>query len=235
MERTIRILRLYPELLDLYGDGGNLLVLSRRLEAMGHAVQYDSLELGQEKDLTAYDLIAVGAGKARNLAAAMRDLARLHDSLAAAVEAGRMVLATGTGMILLGRELRIGGDTITGTGIFPYVGTETGQVHVSDCVLTMDGLPEKVYGFVNQTLTLSYPSPANLFSVRRGDTGQDGREGMVRNNCFATTMLGPLLVKNPALCRLLLRRLLGTDFQDYDDRLAQEAWKRTMAEFPEAK
>ena len=96
MKRTIRILRLYPELLDLYGDGGNVLVLKRRLEAMGHEVLCDSLELSDKKELECYDLIVVGAGKTRNLAAAMRDFSAFGDALKAAVEAGRMVLATGT-------------------------------------------------------------------------------------------------------------------------------------------
>ena len=232
MKRTIRILRLYPELLDLYGDGGNLLVLTQRLKAMGHEVVCDSLELSQKKKLGDYNLIAVGAGKTRNLAAAMKDFSDFGSALETAVEHGCMVLATGTGMLLLGQGLHIGEETVSGARLFDYEGTETGQVAVSDCVLRMEGLTKPLYGFVNQTLSISYATPPNLFEVVSGSTGQQGREGMTRGNCFATAMLGPLLVKNPALCRALLQRLLGEDFSEYDDTLAHTAWEHTLEEFP---
>ena len=231
MKRTIRILRLYPELLDLYGDGGNVLVLKRRLEAMGHEVLCDSLELSEKKELESYDLIAVGAGKTRNLAAAMRDFSASSAALKTAVEAGRMVLATGTGMLLLGHGLRVGEEWIPGVGLFDYEGTETGQVAVSDCIVRMTGLATPLYGFVNQTVSISYPQRPNLFAVESGVAGAKGAEGQIQDNCLATSLLGPLLVKNPALCRWLLERLLGEDFAEYDDALAQSAWERTMAEF----
>lgn len=231
MKRTIRILRLYPELLDLYGDGGNILVLKRRLEAMGHDVLCDSLELSDQKELERYDLITVGAGKTRNLAAAMRDFSTSSGALKAAVEAGRMVLATGTGMLLLGQGLHVGEEWISGVGLFDYEGTETGQVAVSDCIVRMTGLTTPLYGFVNQTVSISYPCRPNLFAVESGAAGFDGAEGQLQGNCLATSLLGPLLVKNPALCRWLLERLLGEDFVEYDDALAQSAWERTIAEF----
>ncbi len=232
MKRTIRILRLYPDLLDLYGDGGNLLALRRRLEQMGHAVQCDSLELSQKKDFSAYDLIAVGAGKTRNLCAAMREFASFAPALQAAVEQGRVVLATGTGMLLLGQGLRVGGEVVPGAGLFHYEGAETGQVSVSDCIVRMQGLNAPLYGFVNQTVTIHYAARPNLFEVLSGKAGQDGAEGMVRGNCFATSLLGPLLAKNPDFCHMLLERLLGEDMGEYDDALAREAYRRTLAEFP---
>ena len=185
------------------------------------------------RDRDSYDLIAVGAGKTRNMAAAMAEFSALGPALSSAVEAGRMVLATGTGMLLLGRGLHIGERYVPGAGLLDYEGTETGQVAVSDCILRMEGLEELLYGFVNQTVSVSYADRPNLFSVCAGAAGQDGAEGMVQHNCFATTLLGPLLVKNPAFCRMLLHRLLGEDFAEYDDALARMAWERTMAEFPD--
>lgn len=231
MKRTIRILRLYPELLDLYGDGGNLLALQHRLEAMGHEVVCDSLELSQQKDFSAFDLIAVGAGKTRNLCAAMREFSACGPALSAAVEQGRMVLATGSGMLLLGKGLRSGEEFVPAAGLFDYEGGETGQVAVSDCIVRMEGLTAPLYGFVNQTVSISYAARPNLFEVLCGKTGQDGTEGMTLKNCFATSLLGPILAKNPDFCRLLLQRLLGEDFEEYDDSLAREAYRRTLNEF----
>ncbi len=231
MKRTVRILRLYPDLLDLYGDGGNLLVLRRRLEAMGHEVVLDSMELSDPKDLTQYDLIAVGAGKTRNLAAAMKDFAPLKESLVAAVDAGCTVLATGTGMLLLGQGLQVGEEQVKGAGLFDYQGVETGKVSVSDCILTAEFLSEPLYGFVNQTVSIDYHQTPNLFRVIAGQTGREGAEGMTRGRCYATAMLGPVLVKNPAFCRHLLQEMLGEDFEDYDDTLACLAHQKTMEEF----
>lgn len=232
MKRTIRILHLYPELLDYYGDGGNLLTLSKRLREMGHEVSCDSLELGEERDFSSYDVILVGAGKTRNLAAALQDAAKRRDDLASAVQSGCMVLATGTGMLLLGTGLQMGEEWIPGTGLFDYKGIETGRVSVSDCIVRLaeSDLPP-CYGFVNQTVRMEYAVRPNLFDVISGETGQDGAEGMTRGNCFATTLLGPLLAKNPDFTRRLLERLLGEDFASYDDALAYRAYERTMAEF----
>ena len=231
MKQAVRILHLYPDLLDLYGDGGNLLVMRRRLEQAGVNVTVDRQELGARRDPREYDLILAGAGKTRNLAAAMTDLAQDADALRRAVEAGVTVLATGSGMVLLGNGLQVGGDRLPGVGLFDYTAEETGQVTVTEGVLRLNGLDEPLYGFANQTVKVTYPTPPDLFTVVQGTVGQNGGEGRICRNAFATTLLGPLLVKNPALCRLVLTRAAGEDLPAWDDALARLAWQRTLAEF----
>ena len=140
-------------------------------------------------------------------------------------------LTIGAGLEDLGKGLRSGEEFVPAAGLFDYEGGETGQVAVSDCIVRMEGLTAPLYGFVNQTVSISYAARPNLFEVLCGKTGQDGTEGMTLKNCFATSLLGPILAKNPDFCRLLLQRLLGEDFEEYDDSLAREAYRRTLNEF----
>lgn len=228
---TVRILRLYPDLLDLYGDGGNLMAITHRLEEMGHTAIVDAMELSSPKDLAAYDLIAVGAGKSRNLFAAMEDFLPMRDQLSRAVENGTTVLATGSGMILLGRSFRLGDQTAEGAGIFDYSAEETGEVSISDCIVTCDGVEGKLYGFSNMTASVSYGEVPNLFAMEKGSIGRDGMEGMQKGRCYATTLLGPILAKNPFFLRKILQDLLGDGYREPSDALAVEAWHRTISEF----
>lgn len=146
-----------------------------------------------------------------------------------------MVLATGTGKMLLGRELVYKGEHIPGAGIFDYSASETGEVFVSDCVVRPEAFAgEEMYGFLNQTLRVSYHTPPNLFRIvyGKGDTGQQQeKEGMMVKNCFATALLGPVLAKNPQFAREVIGRIPGVENTDYDDRLAQQALRLTLDEF----
>ena len=245
----VRILWMYHDLLDLYGDSGNLLVLSRRLSEMGVETELERATLGDTPDFSSYNLVYFGSGKARNLAAASVHLLSLRESVREAIARGTLFLVTGNSRLMLGRSFRDekSGREYEGLGLFDYTGVETGDVFISDVICCEYDSTEKVYGFINRTSYIEGNKGPYWFETLRGakDADRPGTtpgapkpgdgEGNLTDGVWSTWLLGPLLVKNPHLCRKLLARLCPGLPQNYDDALAVEAWRRTLNDFPEGR
>lgn len=233
----IKICWLYDDLLDLYGDSGNLMILESRLAAMGLSWELVRLSLADEPDFSAYDLVYIGPGKAKNLARASEHFVRFRSDILQAVEAGRVFLVTGNARLLFGKEFTgFDGKTYPGIGLFPYTGVETGNVFVSDVVGSFVFAPDKPsYGFINRTAHIRGNDSEPLCTVRIGagdDEKASGCEGNLHKNLFATWQLGPVLVKNPVLLKEVLSRITGERLAEYDDSLEQKALDLTLSEFP---
>lgn len=229
--KTVTILWLYPQLLDLYGDSGNLLLLRKRLEEMGHSCQVKTVGLGDTVDFEGVDLVYVGPGKARNLKAAAEHLSGYASQLQAYIQGGGLVLATGSAQVLFGRDY----DGVSCAGILDYTATETGQVDIADVVGHLDGEPQELcYGFVNRTCYLSQESGQTpVFHIHprtQSPRFPQNTEGHRLHNYYGTWMLGPVLVKNPAFARRMLAQLLGKEMGDYDDTLERTALEYTLGD-----
>ncbi len=232
--RTVNILWLYDELLDLYGDSGNIMLLRRRIEDMGHTCNVKTVGLDDEIDLTGIDMVYVGPGKHKNLKAAAEHIVKYKDKIKKYIEDGGIVLATGSSQVLFGKEY----DGMECAGIFDYSAVETGQVNTADIVAYMADEPKTLcYGFVNRTCYLTdESSDTPVFNIHEStytDNFKTNTEGRIHNNYYGTWMLGPVLVKNPDFAKMMLQKLLGDDFCEYDDTLERKALKFTVEEFIE--
>ena len=232
----VRILWLYDDLLDLYGDWANLLALTKGLDAMGVAWEIDHKSLGDPADLSEYQMVYIGPGKARNLEEAAKDFIGRKEEILAAVERDTVFLVTGNSRLLFGKSFTGPlGETIPGIGLFDYTGEETGNVFISDVLASPVFAPETMsYGFINRTAHIhgNYRDP--LFTVAKGagdgETEGETHEGNLYRNFFGTWQLGPLLVKNPVILKELLRRLVGEDFCDWNTTAEELALKLTLNE-----
>lgn len=241
-KENVAICWLYSDLLDLYGDWGNLLVLTKRLEQLGISSEITRLSIFDQLDFTAYDMIYIGPGKARNLKRAAEHFSSYREAVFSAIESGKVFLITGNARLLFGTEYQYRQENenpvvVKGVGYFSYTGVETGEVFISDLIsqplCEENGAP--VYGFINRTSYILDNSGPYLFHILQGagEENQKGDfEGNYCHNLFATWQLGPVLVKNPYLTKAVLGRLLPGMDLNYDDSLAVEAWKRTIDEFP---
>lgn len=233
--KTIRILWLYGDLLDLYGDRGNLTALTYRLRELNVPYTVEEKSLFDTLELTDYQLIYVGPGKDRNLLRAAAHLAQYADSLRQAVENDTVVLCTGNAQLLFGRSITDEqGHTVASCGLFDYTGELTGEVFTADMVATPvfdPGTP--LYAFINRTSRLHEPAAWPLFRVKYASRPVGETEGILYRNFMGTWALGPVLAKNPALLREVLVRLLGQDVS-FDSALQDTALERTLAEFPQS-
>jgi len=141
--KEIKILHLFPKLLSLYGEYGNVVVLKSTLEAMGCQVTLDTWERG-ELEIGGYDFVYAGCGTEENLRFALKRLAPHAEGFRAAVDKGMTVLATGNAMAIFGKHMD--GEDALGIGSFD---TRITDKRFLGDVLTGDAFGAPLLGFVN--------------------------------------------------------------------------------------
>lgn len=233
--KEIRILHLYADTLDLYGDFFNLRIVCSRLREMGFEPVLLHAELDDAFDPEGADMIYIGHGKARSLAAVAGHFAAHSAAVCRAAEAGKLFLVTGNARLLFGKGFEMpDGRQAPGAGLFDYTGVETGEVFTADVVGRCTFDPEILtYGFVNRTQYIEGNNDRPLFTVLAGPGDgkePDGKEGTLYQNFFGTWQMGPLLPRNPLLLREILFRLTGAE-TTYDDTLERKALEATLREF----
>lgn len=235
--KTINILHLYAEAMDLYGDKKNLEVLCQRIQESGAQAEVKTCELGEKMELDGVDMVYLGHGKARNLAAMAPHFCSYGDEIKAHIEDGQLWFVTGNARELFGREFTtVSGEKLLGIGLFDYCGIENNKVFVADMV-GQAAFDENLrcYGFANRTACLIHPNgnPYPLFKEAKGFSDgeqEEGCEGTLYHNFFATWAMGPVLVRNPGLMREILRRL-GLDPSICDFSLEERALQLVLEEF----
>jgi len=201
---TVRICYLYPRLLSVAGDRGNLFALMQRCAWRGIRYSVTEADVGMVPDFAQSDLILLHGGQDREMTAAARDLAAKAGPLREAIEADAVVLAVCAGYQLLGRYYApAAGPPIQGLGVLDAV-TEGGPVrfigHVAvECDLGSGG-PRQLAGFENhsgRTYLGSGARPLGRVLAGAGNNGEDGTEGACHREVYATYLHGPVLPKNP--------------------------------------
>lgn len=214
--KSVRILRLYPELMSLSGDRGNLLALQGRIHACGVRCDIDSASRGDAMPFADYDLVVACNASLPCLCLAMEDMRRRAGAVAAAVEGGTHFLLTGSARALLGGELRLrSGRSLCGAGVLAESHREVAPF-TADVIATRPGLGQVQYiGCYDRALETDAASERPLFQMVRGmgDKPEAIYEGVIKNNLYATYMLGPLLVRNPELLEELCAKLVGEQWR----------------------
>jgi len=205
----IRILQIYPELLNLYGEYANLSILSRYLTEEGAEVEVQKVSYGEEIP-EGFDMLYIGCGTESASLRALKALMPYRERLAAYYEGGAVILATGNSFDLFGSSVTDDRDgAFEGLSLFDYTATRTHKKRfLGDAVLTCDLFPEKVIGFVNKCSSITGVD-APLFRAEMG-LGNDNvapDEGCLSKNFIGTSLIGPLLIRNPMICRYVMDRL----------------------------
>jgi len=232
----LRIAHLYPDLLNLYGDRGNLIVLRRRLERRGIPVRVVPVRVGEPLDPDAYDLVFLGGGEDRQQALVAQDLLEKADALRTAVKRGAVVLGVCGGYQLLGHAYRPAeGPELPGIGLLDVVTEHPGNRarRLVGNVVVRCAIPGigTLVGFENhggRTRLGPGARPLGYVVAGFGNNGRDRTEGAWSGTVFGTYLHGPLLPKNPHfadhLLRLALRRRHGeVTLQPLDDTLEERA------------
>lgn len=210
----IRLAHLYPDLLNIYADRGNILCLERQCEWRGVDFQVDGFGIGQTPDWSAFDMIYLGGGQDREQALVFEDLLGKGPGLAEAVERGAVLLAVCGGYQLLGRYYRTAdGQTMDGVGLFKAY-TEAGTKRcIGNVVIESElgGRRLEIVGFENhsgRTFLEEGQQPLGRVTSGFGNNAEDGTEGIIYRNAIGTYLHGPLLPKNAKLTDYLLERCL---------------------------
>ena len=229
--KEIKILYLYPDILELYGDFGNIQVLKYRIEKRGYKAIIDQYSIGNEApDFSSYDLVFAGGGADNEQSILSEDLIKYKENIKKAVDSGVFFLLICGAYQLFGKYYKgVEGNIIPCLEIFDYY-TEAINDRKKRCIgnivleVTLDDKKTKVIGFENhggQTYDISTPFGNVLFG--NGNKFQDTHEGFFRKNVIATYLHGPLLSKNPELCDYIIKHCLERKYnediilQDLDD------------------
>ena len=213
--KPLRIAHLYPSLLNVAGDGGNLIAIQRRAEWRGIPVEIVAVEKGETPDFRGFDIVLFHGGQDVEMAVAADDFAHKAPSLREAAAEGVVVFAVCAGLQLLGhRYVSNAGEVMMGADILDLEtrgGPQRFMQHAA-CEVTIDGVTETVVGFENHSgLTRLGPGCEAFGQViaGAGNNAEDGLEGARWRNVFATYLHGPCLPKNPWLTDQLIRIAVG--------------------------
>ena len=233
-EHTLRICFLYPDLMNIYADRGNLLLLERRCGWRGIGFEVTAAGLGQPVDPDAHDLFYLGGGQDRDQLLCAQDLVETkRDALHAAAAAGKVILGVCGGYQLLGHAYAFGAEEVPGVGLVDLrtVRSETGPRLIGNVAIEVelpgtDG-PRVLAGFENhggRTHLGAGEQPLGRVLRGHGNTGESGFEGVIRDGVIGTYLHGPLLPKNAWFADWLVQRALGLDaLEPLDDALELSA------------
>jgi lipid II isoglutaminyl synthase (glutamine-hydrolysing) len=229
---TLRVCALYPELMNIYADRGNLLMLERRCEWRGIAFELVGVSLGDELSDGA-DLYYIGGGQDRDQERCALDLAeRKREALAAAAARGAVVLGVCGGYQLLGQSYELGERELPGVALLDLRTVRSdGPRLIGNIAVEVElgpGERRTLAGFENHGgRTHLGPGAAPLGRVRsgHGNNGTDGYEGARVGTVIGTYLHGPLLPKNSWFADWLIETALGLSdpLASIDDELEQLA------------
>jgi len=218
----IRLAHLYPDLMNIYGDRGNVLVLVNRARQRGIDIVVSEVSIGQALDPAAHDLYFFGGGQDREQIPVAADLvASKAEALREAIEGGAALLSVCGGFQLLARYYQpFDADRLPGIGLFDAWTVASHQRMIGNVVielaaaspLAQDGRPRTVVGFENHSgKTYLGPGgqPLGRVVVGYGNNGEDRTEGAVYRHAIGCYLHGSLLPKNPHLADFLLAQALA--------------------------
>ena len=231
MARELRVCWLYPELLSIHGDRGNVTILRRRCEWRGIRFRFEHRGLGDRLG-GPFDLVYLGGGQDVDQRLAAADLvATKADDLRQAADAGAVVLGVMGGFQLLGRSVDTGAAVVEGAGLVDATTTRRDERLVGDTVVDVGG--RALAGYENHAgHTTLGPGVAPLGRVRAGP-GNDGRSGVEGVRCgtvIGTYLRGPLLLANAWFADELIALALGLpELAPLDDDLEEAAHRSFVA------
>ena len=227
---ALRVCALYPDLMNIYADRGNIALLRGRCEWRGIGFELAASGLRERLDPDAHDLFYIGGGQDRDQVAVARDMvATKREALHAAAEREAVVLAVCGGYQLLGHSYQLGDEELAGIGLVDLRTVRSpGPRLIGNCAIETDlGTGTRVLaGFENhggRTHLGAGAQPLGRVLRGHGNNGADRTEGVRRANVIGTYLHGPLLPKNAWLADRLIELALGIELEPLDDSLERAA------------
>ena len=232
-EKSIKILYLYPDMLELYGDYGNIQVLKYRIESRGYKAIIDRYSIGDvAPNFNDYDIVFAGGGADNEQSILAEDLVKYKENIKEAVNNGVFFLLICGAYQLFGKYYKgVEGNIIPGLEVFDYYTVANpdrkkrciGNIVIdanlrssnNDTDSSESNTKTKVIGFENhggQTFDISNSFGNVLFG--NGNTFGDSEEGFLKDNVIATYLHGPLLSKNPELCDYIIKYCLDRKYNE---------------------
>lgn len=236
----IKILHLFPDLLNLYGDKGSIECMKRRL--LWRDIECEVVTFTNENtdlDLSDVDILFLGGGSDREEKIVAKKLLLYKDIIKDYVESNGVLVAVCGGFQLLGRYYKLEDETIEGLDVLDIY-TEQGKDRlINNVIVETDFLNQPVVGFENHSgrTVINNHTPLGRVVRGHGNDGNSGYEGVIYKNVLATYLHGPLFPKNPQLCDYVLTNALKKKYSDFtelsalDDEMENKANEHIINRF----
>lgn len=227
----VTIGHLYPDLLNLYGDRGNIQCLKKRCEWRGMEVSIREYQLEDEINFSELDIVLLGGGSDREQRLVCERLQEIQKDFKAYVEGNGVVIAVCGGYQLLGKYYKTEEGCIPGLDLVDiYTEQKEGRL-IDNIILKSDLFEMPVVGFENHggRTYIGKNRPLGRVLYGSGNDEESGYEGVVYKNVIGTYLHGPLLPKNPQICDYLIQKALERKtggpitLKQLDDRQETEA------------
>lgn len=235
--KPLTIVHLFPELLNLYGDGGNVIALTRRLRWRGLPVEVREVGMGDAMDFSQADIVFIGGGADREQMIVKDAMVARKSELSAYVADGGVLLAVCGGYQFLGHSYAMDDVVVEGLGVIDMETVRGEGRLIGNAVIQSDICDIPIVGFENHggrtTLGSDAKPLGRVLGKTFGNNGEDGFEGVHQGNLIGTYLHGPLLPKNPQVADYLIaqafdRRGDALELAPLDDAIELEA-NRVMA------
>lgn len=196
---TVYIGHLYYDLMNLYGEIGNIKALKYSLENAGVKVVIDKLSINDNIDFSKYDILYIGSGTENNELVVLNDIKKYKNELKKYIEDNKFVIATGNSIELFGKTI-YNKKEYKALNIFDYSSKLIDKRIVGDIIIPMKNVNKDIIGFQNRGSIIennNYPLFDNDYTL-----------GINYKNFYGTYILGPILVRNPELNKYLVNKLL---------------------------
>ena len=225
----IKVLHLYYDLLNLYGEQGNILALKRAFKNQNVEIEVDYLSVQDKIDFKKYDLVYLGSGSTENLLISLEDIKRHKKELKKYIESKKVLLATGNSYLLFGQKI----NNLDALGIFDYYAASSEKMAQESL---MELYQEKdVIGFQNREFMVNNKRN-HLFKVKEGlcDNLKSEYEGYHEYNFYGTFVIGPLLIRNPHFTNILVKEIMEKNnliYHEYEDKILVDAYNQYIKNF----
>ena len=233
---------LYPDLLNLYGDRGNIQCMKMRCAWRGIDVQVREFTLSDPIDFSGLDIVLLGGGSDREQQIVCTRLQTIREDMKSYVEDGGSVIAVCGGYQLLGHYYETDEGKMEGLSLVDLYTVQDSPRLISNIVLKSDCFPYEIVGFENHggRTYIGENRPFGQVMYGFGNNGKDQKEGVLYKNVVGTYLHGPLLPKNPHVCDYILKNALERKYgicqlQSLDDSQEQEANRYIVRRFGKEK
>lgn len=222
----MKILHLYHDLMNLYGEYANILVLKKHLMDQGVNAKIIKASIDDDINFNDYDFVYCGSGLESNLEVVLADMLKRKNALENAINNNVIMLFTGNAMELFGENA---------LDILPYI-VKPANKRITGDVILHNELFNDVVGFINANTIVDYKDDASLFKYVFKDNNLkllSNSEGYLLNNLFVTHLIGPLLVKNPNITNFFVKKLLKKEGLDYNEvvyKYELDSYNTTLSE-----
>ena len=197
----IKILHLYYDLMNLYGEYGNTKILEKHIKDQGFEVVIDKKTIGDIKNFEDYDFIYIGSGTEKNQKAMLEDILKEKIKFITAIENGKVMLLTGNSFEILGKKI----DDEKALDLLSFRTEHIDKRITTDAICISNYFKEKIVGFIN-TSSIVKDNENPLFKYEYNTENLE-TDGIIYKNVLGTHLIGPLLIRNPEILEYVIKKI----------------------------